>query len=229
MQTGPTIPPQSEPSQGNDPLVAVAWTKAQALLNGARGSHDWDHTLRVLRLCDHRGPAEGANMRVLRIAALLHDIGRSRQDEANGAVCHAVAGADMAAAMLEELGLEPQCRDAVIHCIRAHRFRGGVAPRTIEAKVLFDADKLDAIGAVGVARAYLFAGEVGARLHNPNHDITGTKAYSAEDTGYREYRVKLCKIRERVLTATGKRLAQERHGFMEAFFQRFIAEYEGEK
>lgn len=212
-----------------DETATQAMGLAKALLNGARGSHDWDHTLRVLRLCEHIGPAEGADMRVLRIAALLHDIGRSRQDEANGTVCHAAAGADMAAAVLEELGLEPQCRDAVLHCIRAHRFRGGCVPRTIEAKVLFDADKLDAIGAVGVARAYLFAGEVGARLHNPNHDIAGTKAYSSEDTGYREYRVKLCKIRDRVLTATGKRLAAERHAFMEAFFQRFIAEYEGEK
>jgi uncharacterized protein len=168
-------------------------------------------------------------MQVLRLAALLHDIGRSRQDAANGALCHAAEGARMAGAVLDGLGLDADRRANVIHCIRAHRFRGGCKPRTIEAKVLFDADKLDAIGAVGVARAYLFAGEVGARLHNPNHDISGTVAYSRQDTGYREYKIKLCKIRDRVLTATGKRLAAERHRFMEAFFQRFIAEYEGEQ
>ena len=70
--------------------------------------------------------------------------------------------------------------------------------------MLFDADKLDAIGAVGVARAFLFAGEVGARLHNPEVRIEETQPYTADDTGYREYRVKLCRIRDRMLTATGR-------------------------
>jgi len=229
MTATETITPPTLPAGCNDPAVALAWEKALALLDGARGSHDWDHTLRVLRLCEHMGPQEGADMLVLRIAALLHDIGRSRQDAANGALCHGQEGAAMAEPILAGMALDA-CRKAnVLHSIRAHRFRGGCPPQTVEARVLFDADKLDAIGAVGVARAYLFAGEVGARLHNPNHDISGTKAYSSEDTGYREYKVKLCKIRDRVLTETGKQLAQARHLFMEQFFERFIAETEGEK
>lgn len=94
---------------------------------------------------------------------------------------------------------------------------------------MFDADKLDAIGAVGVARAYSFAGEVGARLHNPDADIENTHPYSEDDTGFREYRVKLCKIRERILTHEGRKLADERHRFMEDFFNRFLEEYEGKR
>ena len=88
---------------------------------------------------------------------------------------------------------------------------------------------LDAIGAVGVARAYLFAGEVGARLHNAGNNIENTQSYSIDDTGYREYRVKLCKIKDRMLTPTGKQWADDRHAFMEAFFKRFVSEYEGNK
>ena len=100
---------------------------------------------------------------------------------------------------------------------------------TPEARVLFDADKLDAIGAVGVARAFLFAGEVGARLHNAEETIEETESYSVEDTGYREFKVKLSKIRDRMLTAEGRRLAEERHVTMVEFFKRFLEEYEGKR
>ena len=102
-------------------------------------------------------------------------------------------------------------------------------PQTDEAKVLFDADKLDAIGAVGVGRAFLFAGEVGARLHNPEIKVEDAKPYSENDTGFREFKVKLCKIRDRIMTEEGRRLANDRHDFMENFFKRFLEEYEGKR
>jgi uncharacterized protein len=95
--------------------------------------------------------------------------------------------------------------------------------------VLFDADKLDAIGAIGVARAFLFAGEIGARLHSDKADIEETSTYSIDDTGYREYLVKLRKIKDRILTREGRKLASGRHAVMEAFFNCFIAEYEGKR
>ena len=199
------------------------------LFNGARGSHDWEHTLRVCRLCERIGMAEGVDMDVLLIAAYLHDIGRSSQDASNGAVCHAQRGAQMAEPVVEKLSLSEKQKENVIHCIRSHRFRGNHSPETKEAKVLFDADKLDAIGAVGVARAFLFAGEVGARLHNQEMNIENTRPYSIDDTGYREYKVKLCKIRDRTLTKEGRKLADERHAFMEEFFNRFLKECEGER
>lgn len=202
---------------------------AKKHFDGARGSHDWDHTLRVCRLCEHIGRVEGADMDVLLIAACLHDIGRSSQDISNGAVCHAQKSARMAETVVGKLNLSENQKKNIIHCIRSHRFRGNHRPETKEAKVLFDADKLDAIGAVGVARAFLFAGEVGARLHNPEMNIEDTRPYSIDDTGYREFKVKLYKIRDRILTKEGKRLADERHRFMEEFFKRFLKEYEGER
>lgn len=202
---------------------------AKRMFDTSRESHDWDHTLRVYRLCERIGAVESADMGVLGVAAYLHDIGRCYQDATNGAVCHAEKGAQMARPIVSNLPLSENQKQNVIHCVRSHRFRGGHPPETPEAKVLFDADKLDAIGAVGVARAYLFAGEVGARLHNSEVDVEKTKPYSKEDTGFREFTVKLSKIRDRILTKEGRRMAEERHEFMEQFFKRFVQEYEGER
>ena len=134
----------------------------------------------------------------------------------------------MARKMLRIHPLTADRRENIIHCIAAHRFRRGEAPRTLEARVLFDADKLDAIGAVGVARAYLFAGEVGARLHNPDVDVENTRPYTSEDTGYREFKVKLSKIKDGMLTREGGRMAAARHAFMTAFFERLQAEHKGD-
>ena len=82
---------------------------------------------------------------------------------------------------------------------------------------------------MGVGRAFLFAGEVGARLHNSQENIDDTQPYSKEDTGYREYRVKLSKIKDRILTDEGKRLAADRDAYMVSFFDRFLSEYAGER
>ena len=214
---------------GSEFILEKVCRFVKTYFDGARGSHDWEHTLRVFRLCERIGSAEGVDMDVLLVAAYLHDIGRGYQDELNGAVCHAEKGAEMAACIVADLPFSEAQKENVIHCVRSHRFRGNHEPESMEAKILFDADKLDAIGAVGVARAFLFAGEVGARLHNPNMDVEKAAPYSIDDTGYREYKVKLSKIRDRIMTKTGKKLANERHDFMERFFKRFIKEYEGER
>lgn len=193
----------------------------------AKGSHDWDHTLRVAELGRRIGILEKADMLVLLSAAYLHDIGRSTQDKSNGSVCHAAKGAHLAAKILEPFALSSSQKENIVHCVRSHRFRDHHKPLTIEARALFDADKLDAIGAVGVARAYLFAGELGACLHNPHIGIEDASAYSKNDTGYREFSVKLSTIKDRMLTDEGRRLAQARHQFMVAFFERFLDEYSG--
>jgi len=203
---------------------------AQDLLVWDASSHGWDHAERVWKLCKHIGSAEGADLEILRSAAYLHDIGRPEEKASGGEVCHAAAGAARARLILEEQGCDTIIVEKVVHCIVSHRFRrNGEQPWTLEARVLFDADKLDAIGAVGIGRAFLFAGEVGARLHNPEADILATQPYSSEDTAFREFSVKLQKVKDRMLTPTGKRMAEDRQRFMVAYFDRLTREVHGEK
>jgi uncharacterized protein len=133
----------------------------------------------------------------------------------------------MAYDFLTDNGLTAERADRIRLCILSHRYRNNHAPDSIEAKILYDADKLDSIGAVGIGRAFLFSGEVGARLHNSDIDINLTKAYSKEDTAYREYMVKLRFIRDNMLTAEGKRMADERDRFMVKFFDRLQEEVKG--
>ena len=200
---------------------------AKQCFSGAPGSHDWYHVERVRRLCLHIAEVEGADRTVIEIAAYLHDVGRPAQDQSKGMICHARKGAELARPLLEAYPLSEEQKTNIIHCIRTHRFRGSHVPKTLEAKILFDADKLDAIGAVGVGRAFLFAGEVGAKLHNSAIDPEDTEAYTKEDTGYREFKLKLSKIKDRMLTHEGRRIALERHVFMENFFKRFLEECDG--
>lgn len=202
-------------------------TGAKKLFGDSRGSHGWDHVERVLRLCEKMGPEEGCDMEILRLAALLHDIGREESDRKNGEDCHAELGGRMAEEMMNEAGAALELTENVVHCVEAHRFRRGAEPESIEAKVLFDADKLDSIGAVGVGRAFQFAGEVGARLHDPDVDPENTVPYGPDDTAYREYLVKLRHIEDRMLTATGRKFAEERAEFMREFFDRLNKEAEG--
>lgn len=202
--------------------------EAKAHFRGARASHGWDHTERVLALALHIGKREGADRRLLSIAALLHDIGRRREDESLGTICHAKEGARMARRILARHGIAGEVIDRIAHCIEHHRFRGKSAPDTVEARALFDADKLDAIGAVGVGRAFLFAGEAGAKLHNARGtDVKRTRAYGPEDTAYREFLVKLKDVHRRMLTREGRRLARARHAFMVRFFRQLNEETRG--
>lgn len=194
----------------------------------ARSSHAWDHTLRVVNLASHIARVEGAALEIVEAAAYLHDLGRASQDQVKGRLCHAEIGARLAEEHLKAYDLSASEREAIVHCVLTHRYRNQHLPATLEARVLFDADKLDSIGAIGIARAYLFAGEIGACLHNPAVDPHESKSYSRDDTGYREFMVKLRHVKDRMLTAEGRRLALERHHFMETFFARFVREYAGE-
>jgi uncharacterized protein len=209
-------------------LIEQVRKEAKSFFSNAKGSHDWEHTERVYNLCMSIGEKENAGMEILKLATILHDIGREEQDKSNGEICHAERGAILAKEILRKYNIGQEKINKITHCIESHRFRGNKIPQTIEAKVLFDADKLDAIGATGVGRAFLFAGEIGARLHNKEIEVEKTTAYSKEDTAYREFIVKLSKIKDRMLTQEGKRIAEERHIFMVNFFNRLNKEVEGE-
>ena len=196
--------------------------------DGMGGCHGPDHTERVHKTALYIGRLMGARLDVLSAAALLHDIGRRYETREQGKICHAEKGAELARDILKKLDLGPNLIGEIAHCVETHRYRGNKVPQTLEAKILYDADKLDSIGAVGIGRAFLFAGQTGARLHNESDvDILACKAYSEEDTAYREFKFKMSKIKDRMLTPEGKRLAAERHDFMEIFFERLERETKG--
>ena len=201
--------------------------EAKEMFLDAKGSHGWDHVERVYKLCVRIGEKEGVDMEVLKIAAYLHDIGRKDEDDSKGKICHAERGAALARKMLERHAIGEEKIEKVVHCIETHRFRGSKLPVSKEAKVLFDADKLDSIGAVGIGRAFLFAGEIGARLHNKDVDIEKTDQYTKEDTVLREFSVKLKKVKDKMLTDEGRRIAKERHMFMVDFLDRLGKEVDG--
>lgn len=215
------------------------------ILEEGEGCHDWDHTLRVYNLAIHIGRLEGANLDILGPAALLHDIGRPsemklRNEEKD--VCHAEIGTLIAEGILQGYGFGQEDIEKVKHCILTHRFSGssGCAykkakeenktkiPQTKEAKILFDADKLDNIGAIGIARAFNYSGTYNARTHNPEVDSETVRAHSREDTAYQYYLAKLVKVKDKLFTDEAKKIAASRHKFMEDFFSRLDKECRGE-
>lgn len=201
-------------------LLAIAGSHCEQ----AGGCHGPDHAERVHQLALHIGRQLEAKLKILSAAAILHDIGRREESASQGRICHAAEGARKAAGILAELGFAAAEQAEIIHCIATHRYRGEAVPLSLEAQILYDADKLDSIGATGIGRAFLFAGQVGAKLHNRSRDLAGSQAYSLEDTAYREYKVKLSRIKERMLTGEGRRLAEERDAFMATFFRQLTKE-----
>ena len=205
-------------------LVERLRNLSHGLASTEGGSHGPDHSERVLATALTIGKQMEARLDILLPAALLHDIGRKEESASKGQICHAQRGAELARPILQELGMGKADIEAICHCIESHRYRRGQAPQSLEAQILFDADKIDSIGAVGIGRAFLFAGQIGARLHNPETDCTATLPYSLEDTAYREFQVKMSKVREQMLTPVGKMLAEERHAFMLTFFDQLTRE-----
>jgi uncharacterized protein len=198
--------------------------EARAYYQGADAIHDFDHVLRVLALAERLAHAEGADMEIVRAATLLHDVARGHGDRLE--TDHARAGAEIAQQIL--VGNPPDKVEAVTHAITAHRFRTGPAPQSIEAKVLHDADKLDAIGAIGVARAFAYGGYEGQRLWAPvPSDYQETVATRQEHTPVHEYHLKLIRIKDRLLTSSARQLAKERHRFMVLYFEQLEREVRG--
>jgi len=188
-------------------------------------AHDKDHVYRVLYTAMEIAAAEeNVDTEVLIAACMLHDIARSEQF-ADPNVCHARAGAVKAREILITNGFDADFADKVAHCIRTHRFRNDDPPVSVEAKILFDADKLDVTGAVGVARTLLYAGEVSDPLYSL--DESGMVSDGSNDTApsfFQEYHFKLKKLYERLFTEKGRELAEARRRAAVNFYEDMLRE-----
>jgi len=183
--------------------------------------HDWRHTCRVRKTALELCYSEGGNCFIVELAAILHDIARKEEMESKGQLDHAVLGAELAAEMMRTANVtNEQLIDAVSRCVRTHRFRErtGQHPETLEQRIVYDADKLDSLGAIGIGRAFHFAGRCGAAVHNTEEEALSSAPYSSGDSAYREYLVKLRHIPEKMMTVSGRKIADERLSFMQAFF-----------
>lgn len=207
-------------------------TEAKDFFREASGCHDWSHVERVRKLALHIGKNENADLGILEVAALLHDIGRRDEMKSKGLFCHAEKGAELAGEILERFGFNKELKNRIVHCIASHRNRTKQKPESLEARILFDADKLDSSGAVGVARDFLFAGNAGSNCLYTGNEKKLAKSkvnysYTKEDSAILEYEINLKHIKDRMLTKTGKLIAKERHEFMKKFFERFWQEVNG--
>jgi uncharacterized protein len=196
------------------------------------GVHDFDHIRRVYAMASRLAREEGADLEIVQAAALLHDVA----DSAAGTPereNHHIASAEFAAAALVEEGWPPERITAVQHCIRAHRFRArDERPETLEAQILFDADKLDVLGAIGVARTIAYSIKVGQQIYAPPSAQflqTGKEEPGEPHTAYHEHLFKLSKIKDLLFTATARRIAEERSQYLDDYFKRLIAETKGEQ
>jgi len=203
-------------------------------------AHNLDHVFRVYNLClliaKHE---ENVDLDVLIPSALLHDIARVEESkDKTGKLDHAILGGEIAEDILRKLQYEEEKIQRIKHCIIAHRFRTGNEPNTIEAKILFDSDKLDAIGAIGIARTFMLSGQFGQRIigkeplneyMESNTVENGRLKDVSKHTPFIEYEVKFKKIPDKLYTNKAKEIGKERLKFMEEYFNRLQMEIEGIK
>ncbi len=209
-----------------DPNTARAW------YTGADPVHDFEHVQRVVRMAERIAAAEGADLEIVQAAAWLHDAeGATPDHDAEAARAeHHLRSADFAGQVLAEAGWTAARITAVQHCIRAHRFRGTEAPATLEARVLFDADKLDVLGAIGAFRVAAYAALAGEPLTgtpSARFLVSFEKEPGEPHTPYHEFLFKLRRIKDRLYTPTGRALAEARHDYLAGFFERLLREQDG--
>lgn len=203
--------------------------------------HDFEHVLRVYALAKRLTEAEGADWEIVQAAVLLHDAEGASQfipiqgedHTTNNRQDHQNASAEFARQILTEQGWPEMRIQAVLHAIRAHRFRDDrERPETLEARILFDADKLDAIGAIGVARAVAYAARAGQpAFSEPSQRFleSGVREPGEPHSAYHEYIFKLRHLQDRLHTPLAKEIAAGRHDYMAEFFIRLRQEIDGNR
>lgn len=202
----------------------------QTLAN-AEGGHDWFHIERVYNNALHINKEEGANDLIVALGALLHDIADYKFHNGNEKV-----GPAIARKFLSQLELEEEIITHVEKIIENISFKGGniyTEFHSLELDVIQDADRLDALGAIGIARTFNYGGYRGRALYDPgikpNLQMSKEEYKNSTAPTINHFYEKLLLLKNRMNTVTGRKMAEERHAFMEDFLSRFYAEWNGEK
>lgn len=199
--------------------------EAYMLENVVDSAHDKEHIFRVLYAAlDIAACEDGVDYDVLIAACLLHDIGRQEEFE-NPVLCHAAVGAEKACGFLIQNGFPKEFADRVSACIKTHRYRAENPPETIEAKILYDSDKLDVSGTLGIARTIAYKSQFGDPLYT--FDKAGEISDGSEDTEpsfFKEYKYKLEGLYTKFYTKRGRQLALLRRDSAVAFYESMLKE-----
>lgn len=191
-------------------------------------NHGFDHAQRVRELCRLIGKRERANILVLEVAAIFHDIGRIYELK-DKTIDHAEKSAEICAKILKQLEFPDNLIPQVLYAIKMHRSRYIGKAETLEAKILQDADKIDACGAVGIAKTFAHAGYHNADLYDVDDPFAEKRVLDDNRFALDHFRKKLLKLADMMNTRTGKELAVERKRFMNLFLKEFREEIKGEK
>jgi uncharacterized protein len=197
-------------------------------------AHDYDHLVRVMALADRIQASEGGDLPTIWAAVALHDIGQERERRHGGD--HALIGAELAAELLRDTPFPQHSIPAVQQAIREHRMTGGAIPQTLEGRILYDADKIDCLGAIGIGRLYCITGRYNQKVYSPvpadivepiDPLIIRSLRRRPDYSPSIEFQLLFMDLPERMTTPTGRELAQERYAFMEEFFTRLQKEVDG--
>ncbi|MGB5460212.1 MAG: HD domain-containing protein [Eudoraea sp.] len=200
---------------------------------GAEGGHDWFHTKRVLANSVHIAKKENANLFVVQLAALLHDIADAKFHDGDETV-----GPKVASEFLIEHNVDQLSREHIVKIIESVSFKNSFSNtdnpfNSIELQIVQDADRLDAIGAIGIARAFNYGGFKNRELYNPkitpNRSMSKEEYKKSDSPTINHFYEKLLLLKEKMNTSTGKKLAEKRHAFMLSYLDQFYQEWEGIK
>ena len=186
-------------------------------------AHDLAHLDRVWASCRRIAATEGGDLRILLAGAYLHDLVNLPKDAPNRAKASTLA-AEAAAQHLTRLGYKPEEVAASQHVIAAHSFSAGIEPQTLEARILRDADRLDAIGAIGLARCFAVSGALGRPLYDPADPFARDRPLDDKAQALDHFPLKLLRLGQGMLTHTGQQVAAERTALMQAFLNDLAAE-----
>jgi uncharacterized protein len=200
----------------------------EKLKNDSSG-HDWYHIYRVKKLAESIAEQEGADYFICVMAALLHDIADEK-----------IAGSEEKGVQevkqwLESLSVENEYITHILNIISTMSFKGGIQSgmNSLEGKVVQDADRLDAIGAIGIGRTFAYSGAKGQLMYDPEipvrEKMTKDEYRNEKSTAVNHFYEKLLKLKDTMNTSYAKKLADERHAFLESFLDQFFSEWEGEK
>lgn len=212
-----------------DQIISKTIDFVKDTLNGAEGGHDWFHIQRVFKNAQLISKEEEVDFFVVSLGALLHDIADSKFYDGDETI-----GPKIAADFLENLQVEPTVINHVVKIIKNISFKGGNMDqkfRSPELDVIQDADRLDAIGAIGIARCFNYGGFKNRTLYDPeivpNLKMSKEEYKSSTSPTINHFYEKLLLLKDRMNTKTGRKLAVERHQFMEQFLEQFYQEWEG--